>query len=180
MIILTQEEYATVNLGNDNHRPYLEYLKERVYCEYSNGVKVSTLIKIVNKSKSTIYRYIQEIRDIIMYPKIVSEIKIAMYDNSLEDYFMHLNYSDLCLIARKIGVWGNTRKDRINRLNEYFRLYSILNIFPENTLTKDDIKRAYKRMAKRTHPDLNKNLSKMGKEFQEVHFAYTRLIKNYI
>jgi len=41
--------------------------------------------------------------------------------------------------------------------------------------TNDDIKLAYRRMAKKTHPDLNKNDPEASKKFLEVQNAYNEL-----
>lgn len=175
--ILSESEYNLVNMGNSHFKPYLDYLKERVYQEYSRGYSVAVLSEfVVPKSKSTLYKYIQEIRDKIMYPILKNELKEVLLSGNLKVFLEGLSYQDLCLLGRKFRTYGWNKKDHVSRLMVYFENYSILGLFPEN-LDRDSIKRAFKRKAKQTHPDLNKNFGKNGLEFQRVHNAYEQLMR---
>lgn len=174
--ILTENEYNEVNLGNSNFKPYKEYLRERLYQEYSNKTSVQKLMKITGLSKSTIYNHIQTIRDKIMYPILKTNLELCLKLGDYKEYLRNLPYQDICLLGRKFRTYGYNKKDRISRLEIYLYDFSLLGLYPDNTLDKDAVKKAYKRKAKETHPDLNKNLSKNGLEFQEVHKAYTEIL----
>lgn len=178
IVVLTEEEYAIANLGNDKARTYIKYLKELTYLMYQNGFKVSDIAKRIGKSKSTIYKYIQEEYDSKRYPIIKTEIKQTLLQGDFKRFVQNLSYKDLSLLRRKFGLWGTTKQEKLRSIQEYFKSYSILGVYPEK-LSKAIVKRAFRIKAKETHPDLNKHLDKSGKEFQEVYSAYTQLVQIY-
>ncbi|KKL89288.1 hypothetical protein LCGC14_1916190 [marine sediment metagenome] len=98
--------------------------------------------------------------------------------NTFEAYVNNLSYKDISLIRRKFRLYGSDKASKIKTIIEYFKDFSILGLYPEN-LTKDQIKRAFRKKAKETHPDLNKTLDKSGKEFQEVYQSYSLLVQIY-
>ena len=51
----------------------------------------------------------------------------------------------------------------------YIDYYNILNI--DRKATQDDIKRAYKKLARKYHPDLNPNNPEAQQKFQEINEA---------
>lgn len=53
---------------------------------------------------------------------------------------------------------------------EYKDYYKILEV--EKTSSQDDIKKSYRRLAKKYHPDLNKNNPKSQEKFKEINEAY--------
>jgi len=55
-----------------------------------------------------------------------------------------------------------------------------LHLYPKSYYSKNEVKQAYKMRAKQTHPDVNKNESKAGALFQEVHASYVYLMRNAI
>ena len=178
IVVLTEVEYAIANLGNDKTKTYIKYIKEITYQMYQKGIKVSFIAQRINKSKSTVYRYIQEEYDFKRYPIIKAEIKKILLQGDFKNFIQNLSYKDLSLLRRKFGLWGTTKQEKIHAIQEYFKSYSILGVYPEK-LSKAIVKSAFKKKAKETHPDLNKHLDKSGKEFQEVYSAYTQLVQIY-
>lgn len=178
IVVLTEEEFAIANLGNDKVKTYLKYIKEITYQMYQKGVKVLEITQKINKSKSTVYKYIQEEYDSRRYPILKTEIKQILLQGDFKQFIQNLSYKDLSLLRRKFGLWGTTKQEKLRSIQEYFRSYSLLGVYPEN-LSKAIVKSAFKKKAKETHPDLNKHLDKSGKEFQEVYSAYTQLAQIY-
>ncbi len=142
---------------------------------YSNGWKVSVISKVVQKSESTIYNYLQEEYDTIRFPVL----KQALLQEDFQAFVMNLSYKDICLIRRKYYLYGWDKNSKIKAILEYFKHYSILGLFPDN-LNQETIKKAFFRKAKKVHPDLNKEMHKSGEAFQEVHQAYTQLLEIHI
>ncbi len=178
IVVLTEKEYAIANIGNDKAKPYLRYLKELTYQMYQKGIKVSFIAQRISKSKSTVYKYIQEEYDSRRYPVIKAEIKQILLQGDFKHFIQNLSYKDVSLLRRKFRLWGTTKQEKLHAIQEYFKSYSLLGVYPEN-LSKAIVKSAFKKKAKETHPDLNKHLDKSGKEFQEVYSAYTQLVQIY-
>jgi len=172
--MLNEKEYCTARLGSDSKKTFKEYLFE---C-YQNGDSVKEIAKIINKSETTVYRYIQVFQDKIRYPILKAEIKIALHYGDFKSFIENLSYKDVCLIRRKFKLSGFDKASKIKAIIEFFKDFSVLGIFPEE-LSKHKIKIAFRNKAKQTHPDLNKNFDKFGKEFQAVHYAYRILVKIY-
>ena len=160
--------------GSDSHKTFKEYIFE---C-YENGDSVKEIAKVINKSTSTVYRYIQEIQDKIRYPILKAEMKIALNQGNFKYLIEILTYKDICLIRRNFKLSGYNKESKITAILEYFKDFSILGLYPEE-LTKLKIKVAYRKRAKETHPDLNKTASKYGKEFMEVNRVYSYLVQIY-
>ena len=179
IVVLTEVEYAIANIGNDKARTYIKYIKEITYLMYQKGIKVSFIAQRINKSKSTVYKYIQGEYDSKRYPIIKAEIKKILLQGDFKQFIQNLSYKDLSLLRRKFGLWGTSKQEKLHSIQEYFKSYSILGVYPEN-LSKAIVKSAFKKKAKETHPDLNKHLDKSGKEFQEVYSAYTQLVQIYV
>ena len=172
-MMLNETEFCQAMLGRDSHKSFKEYIFE---C-YQNGDSVKEISKIIIKSKSTVYKYIQIFQDKIRYPILKSEIKIALYYGDFESFITNLSFKDISLIRRKFNLYCQTdKKSKIKSILNYFKDFSILGLYPEG-LTKNDIKIAYRNKAKQTHPDLNKNFDKSGKEFQAVYQSYKTLVK---
>ena len=55
--------------------------------------------------------------------------------------------------------------------------YKILGV--NKNATKEEIKKAYKKLARKHHPDVNKDLDKSGTEFIEVYESYSYLLSIY-
>ena len=178
IVVLTEKEYAIANLGNDKEKPYIKYLKELTYQMYQNGYNTSIIAQVINRSKSTVYKYIQEEYDSERYPILKAEIKQILLQGDFKQFIQNLSYKDVSLLRRKFRLWGTTKQEKIHAIQEYFKSYSLLGVYPEN-LSKVIVKSAFKKKAKETHPDLNKHLDKAGKEFQEVYSAYTQLVQIY-
>jgi len=53
-------------------------LKKRVYQEYNKGLSVKTLSKWYNKSVSTIYKYISEMKIKIEYPVLKQQLETIL------------------------------------------------------------------------------------------------------
>ena len=148
--------------------------KYQIYEMYQKGISVSELAERIGKSKPTVYRYINEIRDEFRYPEIRDEIKRNLYYGDFERYIRSLNYSDISLIRRKFNLFGYDKESKINSILKYFKSYSILGVYPEN-ISRDIVKKAYFKKAKQTHPDRTKNTD--STQFKEVHIAYENLMK---
>jgi len=172
--MLSENEYCMAMLGRETHKTFKEYIFE---C-YENGDSVKEIAKIINKSKTTVYGYIQVIQDKIRYPILKAEIKIALNYGDFKSFVENLVYKDICIIRRKFRLYGVDKKSKIQAILDFFKDFSILGLFPEE-LTKLKIKLAYRKMSMKTHPDLNKNLDKSGREFQAVYHAYSTLVKIY-
>ncbi len=149
-----------------------------MYSKY--GRSISYIAVFLNKAKSTIYGYIRDMRDEVRFPVLKAEIKEQLLCGKLEAYLNELSYQDVCCLIRKLNLWLGSfdRKSKINNILRYFKDYSILGLYPEN-LTRDEIKKAYFRIAKQTHPDMNKNEDRNGTRFKEVHSVYTKLMAIY-
>ncbi|MFW9971903.1 MAG: DnaJ domain-containing protein [Candidatus Odinarchaeota archaeon] len=174
-MLLNEDEWCQAMLGSESMKTYKEYL----YDCYMLGDSVKEIAKIINRSTSTVYRYINEMHEKIRYPQMKNEIRSILLCGNFTKYVNELSYRDVCLLARRFQLYGTTRKDKINSILKYFKSYSILGIFPEN-LSKAIVKKAYKKRARETHPDLNKNFDKAGKEFIEVQRAYNQIIAEVI
>ncbi len=174
-MILNEDEYCQAMFGSDSHKTFKEYLYE---C-YMSGDSVKEISKVINKSTSTVYRYIQTIHDKIRYPQMRSEIREVLLCEDFPKYVNDLSWRDMCLLTRKFGLFGYTREERTNSILKYFKSYSILGVFPEN-LNRSIVKMAFKKKAKETHPDLNKQYHKSGKEFIEVQNAYNYIMTQVI
>ncbi len=143
---------------------------------YSNGWKVSVISKVVQKAESTIYSYLQEEYDNIRFPVLKQEIKKALLQEDFRAFVMNLPYKDICLIRRNYHLYGWDKDSKIEAILGYFKHYSVLGLYPDN-LNQETIKKAFFRKAKKVHPDLNKEMHKSGKAFQEVHQSYEYLLE---
>ena len=152
-----------------------EQPKILVYDLYMAGKSVSEISKQIKKSKSTVYRYIQEIYDAFRYPEMREEIKKVLLCGNFPKYVNELSWRDVCLITRKFHLYGFSREERTNSILKYFSSYSLLGVYPEN-LNRAIVKRAYKKTSFKTHPDMNKNLNKAGIEFIAVQNAYNYIM----
>lgn len=142
---------------------------------YEQNFTIAQISKKLKIAKSTLYEYKRIIQDESEYPILKAQIKQVLLSGNLDEYVNSLSFSQLCCIMRGLKIAGYDKESKIRRLREYLSIYSILGLFPEN-LKVDDIKRAYRRMAKKTHPDLVRNSDKFGKDFQAVHKAYQYLM----
>ena len=152
--------------------------KQKALNLYHQGYTVYYVAKAVEKSKSTVYRYLQEEYDEKRYPEIKAEIKQVLLCGVFKTFINNLSYKDISLIRRKFSLWGTTKQEKVHAILKYFKSYSILGVYPEH-LSRAIIKSAFRKKAKETHPDLNKHLDKSGKEFQEVYNAYSVLVQTY-
>ncbi|KKL66082.1 hypothetical protein LCGC14_2148560 [marine sediment metagenome] len=171
-MLLNENEWCQAMMGSDSKKTFKEYL----YDCYKSGDSVKEIAKVINKSTSTVYRYIQEIHDKIRYPEMRNEIKVVLISKDFLKYVNELSFRDICLLCRNFGLFGYTRKERTNSILKYFFSYSILGVFPEH-LSRAIVKRAYKKKAKETHPDLNKQYNKTGTEFIAVKNAYNYIME---
>ncbi len=156
-----------------------EAAKQMAYEMFQRGYKTTDIAKAIKKSKSTVYKYIQEEYDLHRYPEIRAEIKNVLLQGDFEKYIRNLSFKDISLIRRRFSLWGTSKKEKIHAILEYFKSYSILGVYPEH-LSRAIVKSAFRKKAKETHPDLNKHLDKSGKEFQEVYQSYQYLLKIYV
>ena len=172
--MLNEDEYCQAMFGSESHKTFKQYLYE---C-YQSGDSVKEIAEVIGKAKSTVYKYIQDMHDKIRFPILKAEIRIALSQGKFESFIENLSYKDICLIRRKIVFSGYDKESKIKAILEYFKNFSVLGLYPEE-LTKLKVKLAFRKRAKETHPDLNKNVDKYGKEFQEVYNAYTVLVQIY-
>ncbi len=173
-MMLNENEWCEAMLGSDSNKTFKEYLYE---C-YMSGDSVKEIAKVIKKSTSTVYKYIQEEYDLYRYPEIRAEIKKVLLQGDFETYIRNLSFKDISLIRRKFSLWGTTKQEKIHAILKYFKSYSILGVHPEH-LSRAIVKSAFRKKAKETHPDLNKHLDKAGKEFQEVYQSYQYLMEIY-
>ena len=145
---------------------------------HSEGYTIYYIADAIGKSKATVYRYLQEDYDETRYPILKEEIKLALIQGDFKFFIENLSYKDICLIRRKFNLSGYDKETKIKAILEYFKNFSVLGLYPEE-LTKLKIKLAFRKRAKETHPDSNKNVDKYGKEFQEVYNAYSVLVQVY-
>ena len=145
---------------------------------YHEGFTVYYVAEAIGKSKSTVYRYLQEEYDETRYPILRKEIKEVLLSEDFNTFVKALSYRDISLIRRKFRLYGYDKESKIKAILEYFKDFSVLGLYPEE-LTKHKIKLAFRKRAKETHPDLNKSMDKYGKEFQEVYNAYSVLVQIY-
>jgi len=174
-MMLTENEWCQAMFGRDNHKSFKEYIYE---C-YEFGDSVKEISEVIGKSKSTVYRYLQEVMEKVRFPVLKEQIKTALKTEYFEFFIRNLSYSDICLIRRKFRLFGYNKESKIVNILNYFKDFSILGLYPED-LTKLKIKLAFRKRAKETHPDLNKKADKFGKEFQEVYRVYSELVKIYV
>jgi predicted transcriptional regulator len=149
----------------------MKLTKKQIYEMYKKGISVKALAKRIGKSESSVYRYLNEMREKYRFPELKQEIKEVLLCGDFEKFIRNLDYSDICLLRRELNLYGYNKKEKVNSILKYFESYSILGIYPDN-LTHSIIKKAYFRKARETHPDLNGN---DGSEFKEVKKAYTKL-----
>lgn len=147
--------------------------KECAYQLYQNGKSVKYIAAFMMKSKSTIYRWISEIKDVKEFPIIKKQIKKVLLQGNFKSFVTALSYSDLCMIRRNIGLYGSNKKSIQNSILEYFRSYSILGLYPEG-LNRSIVKRAYYKKARETHPDMTKMDSATA--FMAVDLAYREVM----
>lgn len=55
----------------------------------------------------------------------------------------------------------------------------IMEISPESPISVDDIKKQYKKLVKKYHPDLNNNDKQKEEKFKELNNAYSELMKKF-
>ncbi|KKN22607.1 hypothetical protein LCGC14_0913410 [marine sediment metagenome] len=170
-MMLNETEWCEVMIGNDSHKTFKEYLYE---C-YMSGDSVKEISKVIGKSTSTVYRYIKEIHDKTRYPEMRIEIREVLLSGDFPKYVNDLSWRDMCLLTRKFHLFGYSREERTNSILKYFQSYSLLGVYPEN-INRAIVKRAYKKAAFKTHPDMNKNLNKAGIEFIAVQNAYNYIM----
>ena len=142
---------------------------------YHQGYTVYYVANAVGKSNTTIYRYLQEEYDEIRYPVLKNQIKEALLQGDFQIFVESLSYKDICLLRRKFRLYGYDKNSKTKAIIKYFKDYSILGLYPEN-VNRDSIKKAFFKKVKQVHPDLNKELDKSGKEFQEVYQSYNHLM----
>ncbi len=173
-MLLNENEWCQAMMGSDSKKTFKEYL----YDSYMCGDSVKDIAESINKSKSTVYKYLEEMKNKIRYPILKAQIKSVLIQGDFKFFIENLNYSDICLIRRKFNLSGYDKETKIKAILEYFKNFSVLGLYPEE-LTKLKIKLAFRKRAKETHPDSNKNVDKYGKEFQEVYNAYSVLVQVY-
>ena len=156
-----------------------EVAKKMAYEMFQRGYRASDIAMAISKSKSTVYKYIQEEYDLYRYPEIRAEIKTVLLQGDFETYIRNLSFRDISLIRRKFSLWGTSKQEKVYAILEYFKSYSILGVYPEH-LSRAIVKTAFRKKAKATHPDLNKHLDKSGNKFQEVYQSYQYLLKIYV
>ncbi len=173
-MMLNESEWCEVMIGSDSKKTFKEYVFE---C-YQNGDSVKEIAEVINKSTSTVYRYIQTIQDKVRYPILKTEIKIALVRGNFKSFIANLSYTDICLIRREFYLSGYNKETKIQAILNFFKDFITLGLYPWE-FDKNDIKIAFRKRAKETHPDLNKKVGKFGEEFQEVHRVYTKFVKIY-
>jgi len=139
------------------------------------GFSVKVIAKKIGVSKVTIYRYFQEEYDKKRYPELKDQIKKVLIQDDLGAFLETLSYKDICLLRRRFDLYGYDRDSKIRAITKYFKHFSILGVYPEN-LTRSGVKKAFYKKVKKVHPDINKKLSRDGREFQEVYQSYTHLL----
>lgn len=117
---------------------------------FQRGYKTSDIAKAISKSKSTVYKYIQEEYDLHRYPEIRTEIKVVLFQGDFEKYILNLSFRDISLIRRKLSLGGTSKQEKIHAILKYFKSNSILGVYPEY-LSKAIIKSANRRKAEETH-----------------------------
>lgn len=110
----------------------LNIKKEEVYEMYQKGISVSKLAEQINMSKSTVYRYINEVKEQIRYPQLKRELKEVLLCKDLRAYLEELSYSDICLLRRKFNITGTTKQEKIDSIYEYLKDYNLLGVYTEN------------------------------------------------
>ncbi len=173
-MILNENEWSEVMIGSDSPKTFKEYL----YDCYKLGDSVKEIAKVINKSTSTVYKYIQVVQDKLRYPILKAEIKIALVQGNFKSFIVNLPYKDICLIRREFYLYGYDKESKIKAILDFFKDFITLGLYPWE-FNKNDIKIAFRKKAKETHPDLNNKADKFGKEFQEVHRVYTNFVKIY-
>ena len=147
----------------------------------ARGISVKRIASMLKLGLSTVYTYKNEIENETIYQELESLLREAINEGlDIEKTIRDMDYNQICILARNVKTFGYDKESRIEYLVKYFSIYAKLGLYPSTNYTKDDIKRAFKRMAKKTHPDLNKKLSKCGKEFKEVKNAYDYIMSSHI
>lgn len=99
---------------------------------YAEGWKVEVIAKTISRSKSTVYRYIQEQHDKIRFPIIKDLIKRNLLCGDFNKFVKSLTYKDICLLRRKFKLYGHDKKSKIKAIIDYFKDYSLLGLYPQN------------------------------------------------
>lgn len=149
---------------------------KKIAIEMKNkGFKVPDICDAIGKSVSTVYLYLREDYHEKRLPALKQEIKHALLCGDFREYIKSLPYKDLCLIRNEFTHAGYNKLSTIMGIWDYFKDYSLLGLYPEN-ISREEIKRAFKRQAKKVHPDLNPQLSKSGTEFIKLQKSYHHLM----
>ena len=152
--------------------------KKRTLELKEEGYSVYYIAEAIGKCERTIYLYLAEDYAENRYPVLKAEIKHVLLCGDFQSFVDKLSYKDLTLINKELGLYGYNKQTKIERTLNYFKHFSILGLYPEN-LSRTDIKKAFRQKAKTTHPDLNPQYAKIGKEFQAVYESYEYLLSIY-
>jgi predicted DNA-binding protein YlxM (UPF0122 family) len=107
-------------------------LKKEILMFYREGKSVNQISDFFSISKSTVYRYINNYYDDIVFSILEKKIKLILISGNLKSFISKLNYSDICLLVRKLELTGYNKKTKLNSIYHHFKRYSLLGFYKYN------------------------------------------------
>ena len=181
----------TVNINKNYMNNNTENLQLTKYCEWKDCNKKGIYRAPKNRENLREFRWfcIEHVREYNKSWNYFSGLSQKEIEKELkEDFTWHLptwpsnvknNYNlddELDILKENINNKGNNKNNKVknNKITEAFKK---LNLTLDSSL--QDIKRQYKVLVKKYHPDANKNNIKSNNKLIEINEAYKIIIDNY-
>ena len=181
----------TVNINKNYMNNNTENLQLTKYCEWKDCNKKGIYKAPKNRENLREFRWfcLEHVREYNKNWNYFSGLSQKEIEKELkEDFTWHLptwpshgknNYNiddELDILKQNINNKGNNKNNKVknNKIPEAFKK---LNLTLDSSL--QDIKRQYKVLVKKYHPDANKNNIKSNNKLIEINEAYKIIIDNY-
>ena len=161
----------------------LDYVK-RFFLQNFGQERAESYIKMLREILEKDYNLYEVSQQVGRYMDYSSRLQLLHYLFGIANADKAISQEELGIINTISDYMGITNSDFLSVkamfIKETDSAYKILGIEP--TATDDEVKRAYREMAKKNHPDLVSNLGEevrqaAEKKFQEVNAAYEAIKK---